>query len=114
MADLRDNLAGARAAYASFRPWIVAKPGGEVIDAGIQEGFADLDGVYAAVSGDSIPAPPASWSAESPSPADLNTPFGRLYTAVHRAVDPASRSSVVARMNDAASLLGFPEFPVAR
>jgi iron uptake system component EfeO len=114
MADLRDNLAGARAAYAFFRPWITAKPGGEAIDAGIQEGFAELDVAYASVSGDAIPTPPASWSAESPSAADLTTPFGQLYSAVHRAVDPASGDSVVSRMNDAANVLGFPEFPVAR
>jgi iron uptake system component EfeO len=110
MADLRDNLAGTRAAYAFFRPWIASKPGGEAIDAAIQEGFTELEGAYAKVEGDSIPEPPATWSAESPAPADLETPFGQLYTTVRRAVDAASPDSVVSQMNDAADLLGFPMF----
>jgi iron uptake system component EfeO len=114
MADLRDNLAGARAAYAFFRPWIASKPGGERTDAAIQEGFTELDGAYAEVPSDSIPEPPATWSAERPTPADLETPFGRLYTTVRNAVDATSPGSVVSQMNVAASSLGFPEFGMGR
>jgi iron uptake system component EfeO len=117
MADLRDNLAGARVAYAFFQPWITSKasPGaptleGRTIDGTIEAGFAELDGAYRRIHGDSIPVPPVTWSAESPSPADLETPFGQLYTLVDAAVDPTRDGSVVAQMNDAAAVLGFPTF----
>jgi iron uptake system component EfeO len=117
MADLRDNLAGARVAYTFFQPWIMAKArrgdptsDGRTIDGKIEGGFAELDGAYRIVHGDSIPVPPATWSAESPSPADLHTPFGQLYAVVDAAVDPTRDGSVVAEMNDAATALGFPTF----
>ena len=44
-----------------------------------------------------------------PSAADLQTPFGRLYTAVRAATDPRVEASIVDEMNDASALLGFPE-----
>ncbi len=120
MADLRDNLSGTRVAYSFFQPWITSKasPGapsrdGRAIDGAIEAGFAELDHAYGRVSGDSIPQPPATWSAEMPSPADLHTPFGQLYTVVDTAVDPNAKGSVVGEMNDAASVLGFPEFRTA-
>jgi iron uptake system component EfeO len=114
MADLRDNLVGTKAIYALFRPWIVSKTSsdpqkdGPTIDANIQKGFATLDATYEVVKGDAIPEPPATWSAENPSAADLATPFGELYSSVQSAVDPAKPDSVVAQMNDAAELLAFP------
>jgi len=120
MADLRDNLAGTKVAYAFFQPWISAKARhgdpsastqcGRAIDGKIEEGFAKLDAAYRIVHGDSVPVPPATWSAESPSAADLQTPFGKLYTVVDAAVDPTIDGSVGAEMNDAATLLGFPTF----
>lgn len=115
MADLRANLAGAKAVYAMFEPWIVSKkaPGdptkdGPTLDANIQQGFAALEAAYALVSGDAIPTPPATWSSLNPTEADKKTPFGELFVAVQAAVDPASPGSIVAQMNDAASALGFP------
>ena len=60
---------------------------------------------------DGINVPPPTWMAENPTPADLMTPFGQLYSAVNGAVDPADPESVVSQMNDAATLLGFPAFP---
>ncbi len=62
------------------------------------------------LTGDAIPAPPATWAAENPSPADLQTPFGLLYEAVHGAVDPTTAGSIVSQMNLAAALLGVPIF----
>jgi iron uptake system component EfeO len=108
MTDLRDNLAGARKAYAIFQPWLLAKgaPGADR-DRKILAGFDALDAAYRAVSGDAIPAPPPTWSAEKPSEADLATPFGRLYAAVDRAVDPKNPDSVVAHLEEAGRLLGF-------
>jgi iron uptake system component EfeO len=110
LADLRANLAGTRTIYALFQPWIASKEGGAAVDDGIQEGFATLDEAYSATAGDSIPAPPATWSSVSPSKGDLATPFGRLYTTVTTAVDPQRKGSIVDEMNSAAGLIGFPRF----
>jgi iron uptake system component EfeO len=110
MADLRDNLDGSRKIYALFAAWIVSKPGGDQVDADIVAGFAQLETLYTAVSGDLIPQPPATWSSENPSAADLMTPFGQLYSGVRAAVDPSRKGSVVERMNEAAVLMGFPAF----
>ncbi|MFT3768528.1 MAG: imelysin family protein [Minicystis sp.] len=114
MADLRDNLAGARMAYEMFRPWLLSKTDttdpardGKTIDGKIKAGFDALDVAYAEVEGASIPEPPATWSAEKPSETDSKTPFGRLYTSVNAAVDPANPESAVAQMNAAAEVLGF-------
>jgi hypothetical protein len=115
MADLRNNLTGSETVYGLFQPWITSKedPGdpkadGPSIDGIIDGGFATLESAYGKVQGDAIPAPPATWSAESPSPTDLLSPFGVLYTAVRSAVDPTADESIVSQMNNAALLLGFP------
>jgi len=114
LADLKANLEGTRAVYKLFQPWIVARTKGDLdgkaIDQKIQAGFAELEAAYAANPGDGIPQPPVTWSAEKPSDADLQTPFGKLYTKVNASVDPKSADSVVAQMNKAARLLGFAEF----
>jgi iron uptake system component EfeO len=132
MADIRANLAGTEKIYALFQPWIRSKKAasgdagaadagagaadagpaldGTRIDANIQQGFATLQTLYGMVSGDAIPQPPATWSSENPTTTDRQTPFGVLYLGVHAAVDPNSPSSVVSQMNDAAVLLGFPQF----
>jgi len=112
MADLRANLEGTRTIYGLFRNWLRSKtattPTGAQVDEAIEAGFTQLAGVYASVSGDAIPQPPATWSAETPSSADLATPFGTLYEAVRHAVDPKEPTSIVAQMNQGANLLGVP------
>jgi hypothetical protein len=117
MADLRENLAGTKAIYGLFQPWLVTKPApkagapsGAADDEQILAGFAKLDSLYDHVSGDSIPQPPSSWAAEAPSKEDLGSPFGVLYTGVQQAVDPEESTSVVGAMSAAATILGFPEF----
>jgi len=110
LADLRANLVGTRKIYALFQPWIASKEGGAEIDAGIDEGFVKLDSAYSAIAGDSIPAPPATWSSVNPSEEDLETPFGELFSAVSFAVDPKRDGSIVDEMNGAAGLLGFPRY----
>jgi iron uptake system component EfeO len=115
MADLRDNLEGTTRAFAFFAPWIASKsssatgPGASIVR-DIEQGFDSLGRVYASISSDAIPPPPASWSAENPSMSDLKSPFGQLYTEVEDAVDQTNEGSIVAQMNDAADLLGFPTF----
>lgn len=117
MADVRLNLDGTTTIYAIFRPFIRSKTSaidpnkdGPSIDTKILAGFEALKAAYAAVPGDAIPEPPATWSAENPSPADLASPFGQLYTKVREAVDPTKDGGVVFEMNLAAALLGFPQF----
>jgi iron uptake system component EfeO len=129
MLDMRNNLAGTERVYALFQPWIQSRSGatldagaagdasdtgatqdGQTIDAAIEAGFATLQGLYDSVEGDAIPQPPDTWSSVNPTTADLATPFGRLYEGVHQAVDPNQPGSVVAQMNAAAMLLGFPQF----
>jgi len=83
---------------------------GKAMDAAIQAGFAKLQALYDSVSGDAIPQPPDTWSSVHPTTADQATPFGMLYEGVHQAVDPNQPGSVVAEMNAAAVLLGFPQF----
>lgn len=117
MLDLRKNLEGTRKAYLFFQPWIVSKTNaadpkhsGPNVDKAIMDGFAKLDAVYGAYPGDAIPQPPATWSSANPTPADLQTPFGKLWTGVHDAVDSSKDGSIVDEMNDSATLLGFPQF----
>ena len=126
MLDIRNNLAGTERVYALFQPWIQSKAAagldggaagdggtaqdGKAIDAAIEAGFATLQALYDSVPGDAIPQPPDTWSSVNPTATDLTTPFGILYEGVHQAVDPNQTGSVVAEMNAAAVLLGFPQF----
>jgi iron uptake system component EfeO len=110
MVDIRDNLDGTTAVYQLFVPWLQSQAGGAAIDQKIAAGFATLAKVYAKYPGDALPAPPATWSSLNPTPQDLATPFGQLYSAVAAAVDPAKQGSIVFEMNAGAVLLGFPQF----
>jgi iron uptake system component EfeO len=114
MADIRDNLAGTKAAFALFEPWLLSKKNpndaskeGPTIDLNIQTTFRELADAYASVIGDALPSPPVTWSSENPTAADLTTPFGKLFSSVESAVDPNDPGSVVAQMGAAATLLGF-------
>ncbi len=117
MADIRHNLEGTQRVYALFQPWIRSKPaaggmpGGQEIDAAIEQGFANLQAIYDAVDGDAIPQPPATWSSLDPTATDLQTPFGQLYSGVVAAVDPNAAGSIVWEMNAAAGLIGLTVAP---
>jgi len=110
MQDIRDNLGGTKAIYALFQPWLATKDNGKSIDGDVENAFGELESAYGQVSGPAIPQPPADWSSEEP-PADaLKTPFGELWSAVQKAVDPNVQGSAVDGMNHAADALGFSEF----
>jgi iron uptake system component EfeO len=116
MSDIRNNLQGTKSIYAIFRPWLLSKKSledtnhdGDKVDEKISAAFAQLEAAYALVQGEAIPAPPATWSAEMPSATDLDSPFGRLYTAVKTATDASLHGSLLDEMNDAGELFGFPE-----
>lgn len=116
LADLRANLEGTASIYALFQDWLKKKPSvnsgpsGADVDGEITAGLASLGTLYDGIAGDAIPAPPATWSAETPSTADLATPFGMLYTKVRDAVDMGKEGSLVNHMNEGAKLLGIPGF----
>jgi iron uptake system component EfeO len=117
MVDIRDNLAGTKKIYAVFQPYLRSKTNpmdptldGPTVDAAIEAEFAKLDALYAQVEGDAIPTPPATWSSEAPSTADLDSDFGRLYSGIRAAVSSDDPDSVVVNMNRAASVMGFDEF----
>jgi iron uptake system component EfeO len=108
--DLRNNLEGTRKVYELFRPWIQSKATGDDPDAKIEARLAALATLYAQTPGDSLPAVPADWSSDRPTPASLATPFGMLWKTVHESVDPAADGSVVFEMNQVAALLKFKQF----
>jgi iron uptake system component EfeO len=116
LADLRANLEGTSSIYGLFRDWLKKKPSvnsgpsGADVDGEIMAGLASLGALYDGIPGDAIPAPPATWSAETPSAADLASPFGVLYTKVRDAVDMGKDGSLVNHMNEGAKLLGIPGF----
>src|SRR6185312_3545687 len=112
MDDLRENLTGTMSIYTIFQPWIRSKSGGADVDGKVEASFSTLQGIYGSTmySGDAFPPPPAAWSDVQPSPNDLMTPFGQLYTAVDTAVDATRAGSAVFEMNAAAGLCGLPTF----
>lgn len=107
--DLRNNLDGTKKIYEVFRAWIKFKDGSEP-DGMIQGRFSALTSLYTQTAGDSLPAVPADWSSDQPTPQNLATPFGMLWKTVQDNVDPKADGSVVFEMNEIAALLGFPEF----
>jgi hypothetical protein len=119
MRDMRYDLTGTKRIYGLFQPWIQSRSAvaldagaaqdGKAIDGAIEAGFATLQALYDAVEGDAIPQPPDTWSSVNPTTADLATPFGTLYEGVYQAVDPNQPGSIVAQMNAAAVVLGFPQ-----
>lgn len=109
LADMRANLEGARRTYEAFRPWLQAK-GERALDAEIVAGLGRVQAAYDAVAGEALPTPPASWSSVAPSAADLDTPFGRLFTVI-AAETATTGEGLVASMLKAAAVLGIPELP---
>ncbi len=109
MADLRSNLAGTRAVYDLFEPWLATKTYGTTLDMSAMTAFNRLDQSYQAVQGDAIPDPPATWS-NPPSPGDAVSPFGMLYATVTDEADPSRSGSAVDTLNQVARALGLPEF----
>jgi iron uptake system component EfeO len=108
--DLRNNLDGTQQVYSLFRDWVRSKATGVRSDAMIQDRFGELATLYATTASDALPAAPDDWVSDQPTPANLATPFGRMWKIVHDSVDPGSDGSVVSEMNRIATLLGFPAY----
>ena len=108
--DLRNNLAGTKGLYDVFRQWIWSRPSASDAQTMIENRFRSLTTLYGAISGDALPPVPAGWSSMHPSQTDLASPFGTLWQAVRREVDPESDGSIVFEMNRIAEVLGLPQF----
>jgi hypothetical protein len=109
LADLRSNLAGTRAIYQLFTPWLESKAFGVALNKNALDALDELDRIYSTIDGNSVPAPPATWNAGAAqqSQADLQTQFGVLYTTVSQAVDVNRSGSAVDAMNHVAWALGL-------
>jgi iron uptake system component EfeO len=106
--DMKANLAGAKATYEAFKPWLLSRKGASLDDE-IRVGFKALEAAYDSVAGDAIPQPPASWSSVNPSLADQKSPFGILFLTVQEQTDAKKPESLVKHLGEAAELLGIPE-----
>lgn len=107
MADLRANLAGTRAIYGLFRPWLDSRDGGEALDLEIIAQMQNIQALYDQVPGDGAPTPPPTWNALGPSSDDQATPYGQLYGGVEAAVDPSHEGTLAAEMNQVTARLGL-------
>lgn len=110
LGDMRANLAGGRATFDAFTPWLEALDGGALIDE-VNAGFDRVDAAYDALSGDAVPAVPSTWNPDAPSDSDLATDYGQLWSLLQLEADPDSPGSLVERMGAAAELLGIPQIP---
>jgi iron uptake system component EfeO len=108
--DLRNNLAGTKGLYDGFRQWIWSRPSASDAQTMIESRFRSLTTLYGAITGDALPPVPPGWSSMHPSQTDLLTPFGKLWQAVRREVDPETDGSIVFEMNRIAQVLGLPQF----
>jgi hypothetical protein len=112
LTDMRSNLAGTRAIYQLFIPWLDTKPFGMNTNKNAIAALDSVDERYSEIPGDAVPAPPETWKATGQqSPADLATPFGALYSAVSQAADANRAGSAVDAMNHVAWALGLSTAP---
>lgn len=109
LADMRANLEGATKTYEAFRPWLTSK-GETKLDADILAGLARVKAAYDAVSGESLPTPPSTWSSVNPSAADRETAFGKLFTVIETET-ATEETALVGQMLKAAEKLGIPPLP---
>jgi iron uptake system component EfeO len=107
LAEMRVDVAAAKATHAVFRAWLLTKTDGAHVDDEIAAAFAQLDQAYAAVAGDALPAVPAGWSPLDPSEAAAKSPFGVLFQAAGAAADDTVDGSLAHSMDEAAGLLGI-------
>lgn len=111
LGDMRANIEGARATYQAFQPWLLTKKAGAELDREITAGLGRIERAYQELSGDSLPPVPSTWSSQTPSEADKETPFGRLFVLLSEETDPARDGSTVHAMNRSADELGIAQLP---
>jgi hypothetical protein len=106
---MRFNIEGGVATQKAFEPWLLSTTAGAALNAKITAGFKRLSDALG--TGDQLPALPATWMAANPSPADLMTPFGKLYQILQKEADDKDPESLVSAMNAAADALGIKQLP---
>jgi iron uptake system component EfeO len=106
LADMGANLEGGHTLFAAFGPWL-EDVGADGEKERVDQGFDRVTDLYAGYSGNGLPAVPATWDPVDPSPADLNTPYGLLWTSLSAEADPNREGSLVGDMIGAASALGL-------
>jgi iron uptake system component EfeO len=109
MRDLRSNYKGCVDAYAFFQPWLLKKPEGRAVHDAVTAAFKRLEAAYAAVPGDAIPRPPATWSSLEPSAADAESDFGKLFLTVSNETDDSKAGSLHHSLIRVAEVLGLPK-----
>jgi iron uptake system component EfeO len=110
LADMRANLEGGLAIFEAFDPMFDERGATSEHDL-VHEGFERIAAHYETLPGDAIPAVPPTWNPDTPSEADLATPYGQLFTLLTAETDPSSSSSLVAAMIAGADALGIPQLP---
>jgi iron uptake system component EfeO len=104
LADLRAGLEAGLATQRAFAPWLATMPGGSALDDRITAGFQRLSDAMG--PGTQLPPVPVTWTAAHPSPEDLATPFGQLFTLFAKESDPKDPTSVISAAAQAAGVLG--------
>jgi iron uptake system component EfeO len=110
LADMRADVAAARATHEVFVPWLSTKPEGFGVELEAAAGFAQLEAAYDGIPGGGLPAvPPVGWSAVDPSAAAAESPFGQLFVTVSAASDVTLQGSLAGAMGTSATLMGIAE-----
>lgn len=105
LADMRANLAGGRALFARFRPWLVSA-GREADAAAIDARLAAIQARYDALPGDALPPVPPGWNPDSPTAEHRATAYGELHGFLGAESDPDREGSLAWRMERAGQALG--------
>jgi iron uptake system component EfeO len=105
--DMRTNLEGARAVFKAFRPWLDSAAGKKDASTAIEAGFAKVAAAYAAIDGPALPEVPETFNPDKPSAADLQTPYGKLWTLLNEQTDATNDESLVSKMSAAADTMGI-------
>ena len=105
LADMRAHLAGGRALFARFRPWLEAEGRGAEA-AAIDARLAALQARYDALPGDALPPVPPGWNPDAPTAAHRATAYGALHGFLGAESDPDRAGSLAQRMERAGHALG--------
>lgn len=112
LGDMRANLEGGRAIFASFDEMFeAAGDEGQAVRADILAAFDRVDAAYAGLDTDAIPAVPATWNPEDPSEEDAASDYGQLFLLLSAETDFESPTSFVSLFLKGATLLDIPELP---
>jgi iron uptake system component EfeO len=104
--DMRANLAGARAVYEAFHPWIDSTTPAKT-SKDIEAEFDEIDDAYSAIDGPALPAVPEKFNPDKPTADDLKSPYGKLWQLLNEKTDPENEDSLISKMATAANDMGI-------